>query len=99
MSKDRIELPSELEPYKQRIESTIKPYIEIKAKVDNQMSLWQSKFGGFPYLPKNIGYPTNSKGEYLLLLAQINFNEVFSLVDFPKTGILQFYILPDEYYG
>lgn len=99
MPRQKIKLPLELEPYRQKIEATLKPYIQIKERANNNLDLWQSKFGGLPYLPKGIDYPTNSKGEYLYLLAQINFSEVPNLENFPATGILQFYILPYEYYG
>ncbi len=99
MPRRKIKLPFELEPYRQKIEATLKPYIKIKERANNKLDLWQSKFGGLPYLPKEIDYPTNSKGEYLYLLAQINFSEVPNLKNFPEAGILQIYILPDEYYG
>ena len=99
MPRQKIKLPLELESYRQKIEATLKPYIKIKERANNRLDLWQSKFGGLPYLSKEIDYPTNSKGEYLYLLAQINFSEVPNLQSFPKVGILQFYILPDEYYG
>lgn len=99
MARRPIKLPFELEPYRQKIEATLKPYIKIKERANNKLDLWQSKFGGLPYLPKSINYPKNAKGEYLYLLAQINFSEVPNLKNFPTTGILQFYILPDECYG
>lgn len=52
-----IDLPNELLAYKDRIESTIKPFIEIKAKAADNLRLWQSKFGGLPYFPKDHQYP------------------------------------------
>ncbi|NES71082.1 MAG: DUF1963 domain-containing protein [Okeania sp. SIO2D1] len=58
----------------------------------NSTQWWESKFGGLPYLPRTIDYPTNKKGEYLKLLAQLNFSEMPLLENFPTQGILQFYI-------
>ena len=87
-----IDLPSELFNYKDRIKATIKPFIEIKAKSDNNLRLWQSKFSGFPYFPKGLQYPTDTKGQAMFLLAQINFSETPKLEMFPEKGILQFYI-------
>lgn len=87
-----VDLPSELLIYKDKIESTIKPFIEIKAKAENNLSLWQSKFGGLPYFPKSLQYPIDSKGKAMFLLAQINFSETPKLASFPEKGILQFYI-------
>jgi uncharacterized protein YwqG len=95
-----VELSSELEAYRKKIEATIKPYIEIKLTDNNRPTWWQSKFGGLPYLPKSFEYPKSWDGEYLYLLAQINFAEVPDLEDFPNQGILQFYLaVEDELYG
>ncbi len=87
-----VDWPSEFLPVRERIEQTARPYIEIKAKPEAQLRLWQSKFGGLPYLPKRSKYPKDASGRALLLLAQINFSETPPLEDFPTTGILQFYI-------
>ena len=91
-SKLEIELPNELLIYKEKIEATIKPFIEIKSKAEDNLRLWQSKFGGHPYFPKGLQYPTDSKGQAMFLLAQINFGETPKLESFPEKGILQFYI-------
>jgi uncharacterized protein YwqG len=88
----KIKLPSELEPFRKELEATIKPYVAIKPILSNQLTLWQSKFGGDPYFPKQLSYPTNPEGKPLYLLAQINLSEVPSLKGFPSQGILQFYI-------
>ncbi len=94
-----IELPENLEIYREKIEATIKPYLQIELTQQDKPDWWDSKFGGLPYLPKNYEYPKNSQGEYLYLLAQINFAQTPELKDFPDRGILQFYILADETYG
>ncbi|MGK7874924.1 MAG: YwqG family protein, partial [Xenococcaceae cyanobacterium] len=94
-----IELSPKLEQYREKIEATIKPYIQIKAEISDELTWWQSKFGGLPYLPKGVEYPQNPYGDYLYLLAQINFAEVPPLEGFPEKGILQFYIADDDLYG
>ena len=94
-----ISLPHELESFRSKIEATVKPFIEIKTRLVQDTSLTQSKFFGFPFLPKNISYPTTPDGDYLYLLAQINFEEVPPIEYFPSTGILQFYIAGDGRYG
>lgn len=94
------ELSAELLPYKENIERTIKSYIAIHAKRENQLTPWQSKFGGTPYLPKSTPYPKDSNNMLMLLLAQINFTETPKLDSFPQNGILQFYISNnDDLYG
>ncbi|MEQ8974015.1 MAG: pentapeptide repeat-containing protein [Coleofasciculus sp. C1-SOL-03] len=92
-------MPAILERYRDRIEATIKPYLELKLIPDQNLTWWQSKFpgkeksrGGFPYLPKGFEYPKTPDGKYLFLLAQINLAEIPHLEGFPKQGILQFYI-------
>jgi len=87
-----FELPDELLVYKERIESTIKPFVEIKARAEDNLLLWQSKFGGLPYFPRGLQYPQDSNGQAMFLLAQINFGETPILESFPEKGILQFYI-------
>ncbi|MCC3407612.1 MAG: DUF1963 domain-containing protein [Microcoleus sp. PH2017_10_PVI_O_A] len=94
-----VPLSPKLEKYRARIESTIKPYIEITIENNEPANWWQSKFGGLPYLPKGFDYPKTPHGDYLFLLAQINFSEVPHLEDFPDRGILQFYLPDDELYG
>jgi uncharacterized protein YwqG len=97
----KLEFPlsPELEKYRDRIEATIKPYIEIQTQNNDDVNWWQSKFGGLPYLPKGFEYPKTPDGKYLFLLAQINFSEVPPLDGFPDRGILQFYIADDDLYG
>lgn len=99
--KYKLEFPlsPELEKYRDRIEATIKPYIEIQTQNNDDVNWWQSKFGGLPYLPKGFEYPKTADGKYLFLLAQINFSEVPPLDGFPERGILQFYIADDYLYG
>ena len=97
----KLEFPlsPELEKYRDRIEATIKPYIEIQTQNNDDVNWWQSKFGGLPYLPKGFEYPKTPDGKDLFLLAQINFSEAPPLDGFPDRGILQFYIADDDLYG
>jgi uncharacterized protein YwqG len=98
-SKYNIVLPIALEGFRERLEATIKPYIEIQIQLAVDATLWESKFLGLPYLPITSNYPKTPQGECLYLLAQINFAEVPELEGFPKEGILQFYIAEDGMYG
>jgi uncharacterized protein YwqG len=71
-------------------------HIELSKK---EPSLFDSKFGGIPYLSKNEDIPVNNQGKQLKLLAQINFNDIKNTNIFPEKGILQFYIYSDDLYG
>ncbi|MBD2185039.1 YwqG family protein [Aerosakkonema funiforme] len=95
----KLDFPPELELFINKLEATVKPYVEIETHLRRNVSLWQSKFAGFPYLPKNFDYPKTPEGDYLYLLAQINFAEVPHLEIFPDKGILQFYLARNELYG
>lgn len=90
-----------LAPHKDQILATAKPTAEITlTRQDEGLTLWQSKVGGDPYLPKGADYPRHPAGHALTLLAQINFAEVPKLPDFPEKGILQFFIDgTDDVYG
>ena len=96
--KTTLELPAELEPFRQEIESSKKPVIKITYE-RKATDLWSSKFGGVPYLPTGYDFPKDSDGKFMHLLAQLNFEEIFDqvpyLVPFPRQGILQFYISND----
>ncbi|MBD2580313.1 YwqG family protein [Oscillatoria sp. FACHB-1406] len=94
-----LEVSENLKKYCQEIEATMKPYLEIEPIPNDNTTLWQSKFGGFPYYPVASEYPRSPQGNYLYLLAQINFSEVPPLDNFPDRGILQFYINDDDLYG
>ena len=92
-------LPEVLKPYKEKIEATLKPTVQMNLKSCDRLSLWQSKVGGQPYLPLDMAYPIDSNGNPLALLAQFNFAEIPNLPNFPSQGILQFYIATDDLYG
>ena len=55
-----------------------------------------SKFGGRPYLPAGELPPTNEKGEPLGMIAQINCAELPENDLYPATGLLQFWIDPND---
>ncbi|WP_314700254.1 YwqG family protein [uncultured Rothia sp.] len=55
-----------------------------------------SKFGGRPYLPAGESAPTNEKGEPLGMIAQINCAELPENDFYPTTGLLQFWMDPND---
>lgn len=92
-------LPQALAYHFPEIQKTAKQTVIIKAEPSEQLSIRQSKFGHYPCLPKGFAYPKDARGNYLYPLAQINFNEVPALENFPRSGYLQFYIGNDDTYG
>ena len=94
-----LNLPPALEPFRERLLQTKQPFIRIKAQPSRATSWWDSKVGGFPYLPTGVNYPTAPDGRELFFLAQFNFADMPRLAPFPEKGILQFYIYDDDLYG
>lgn len=81
------------------LEKNKKSMIKISLS-DDKPNLFQSKFGGVPYLSKNVEIPKNKKNEQLTLLAQINIEELPKNNIYPmKEGILRFWILNDDVLG
>ena len=81
------------------LEKNKKPMIKISLS-DDKPNLFQSKFGGVPYLPKDMEVPKNKENEQLTLLAQINIEELPKNNIYPmEEGMLQFWILNDDVLG
>ena len=61
--------------------------------------LFDSKFGGLPYWPPAMRYPTDSAGEKLILLAQIDLEQIGANAPLPETGLLQFFVGRGDNFG
>ena len=96
---DFTELPVALSPFKDKIQATVKPTIEMTLVPATDLTLWESRVGGIPYLPLSHDYPLDSRGIPLKLLIQLNFAQMPALTDYPQKGILQIYIGGDDLYG
>ena len=69
----------------------LKPFVP-----DAPLPQTASKFGGRPYLPAGESAPTNEAGEPLGMIAQINCADLPENDLFPSTGMLQFWINPND---
>lgn len=71
-----------------------KPRIKL-TPVRANTTVFDTKLGGIPYLPKGYEYPVVNTGEHfgkpLRFLAQLNFDKLPHIEGFPQGGILQFY--------
>lgn len=94
-----VTISSRLAAYLPQLEAVALPSIHIKAKPSERLFLFDSKFGGYPYWPKDKAYPKDSDGRYLYLLAQLNFSQIPHLEGYPEKGLLQFYVAADDMYG
>ena len=90
---DRIiaDYPEEMADYRDAFDAAAMPIAIAQGEV-GRTSVFDSKFLGTPYMPKDFEYPHDPDGRALSFLAQINFDDVPPLPDYPESGILQFYI-------
>ncbi len=94
-----LSVPNTLASYRKSIEDSVQPFVRIRTNAEADTSITGSKFGGNPYLPPDVAYPTDAEDQPLFLLAQINCADLPTLSDFPTEGLLQFYIADDDLYG
>lgn len=77
-----------------------KPMVELTPKRAENLSVFESKLGGVPYMPADFEYPKGKSGIFegrpLRLLAQLNFEKLPHIENFPEKGILQFFCSDDE---
>lgn len=88
-----------LSPFIEEFQKLETEYIEIFPVDGVKAKWWESKVGGYPYLPLDIEYPKAINGKHLLFLAQINCSELPENDWMPKKGMLQFYIYDDNNFG
>lgn len=94
--RDKEKLDAILREIKERTKTEYYKIHLVKEPTD----LYSSKLGGVPYWELSRPYPTDSKGNKLVLLAQINFEkENFEDERLPRTGLLQFFIADDDCFG
>lgn len=73
--------------------------VQIDLRAEPVPSIFESKVGGYPYWDPSKPYPTDSRGEKLALLAQIDLAALPATELLPQHGLLQFFILPGDDYG
>lgn len=88
---EKIILPPDLEPFRDQFEKTRRPYVKITTELDTNCSVFDSKFGGYPYLPNEVTFPLDKNQQPMCLLAQINWEEVPPLENYPQKGLTQFF--------
>ena len=87
----------ELEKYRREFVKIEAKSLEIEALEDN-LGIKTSKFLGIPFYPKSKVYPKDKNGKPMLLTAQLNFEEIPNLPNFPKNGILQLFLSGTGWY-
>ena len=100
------EIQERLDKLYAKIDEYVPPRMSVRLKPSRaKTTVFDSKMGGVPYLPKNMEYPKAREGEFegrpLFFLAQLNFGKLPKLEGFPTEGILQFFAgcVDDDIYG
>ena len=65
-------------------EATKKEVITIETRKEENLSLTDSKFGGYPYVPKNGHIPRDREGNPFFMVAQINYEQLPENNIYPK---------------
>ncbi|MEJ9169891.1 YwqG family protein, partial [Bacillus thuringiensis] len=91
----QLQIPKELEQYRSILEESVKPYVKVSG-TQAETTLFESKFGGYPYLPIDQEHPKDSNGQPMMLLAQLNLEEIPNIEHMPQHGMLQFFISAEE---
>ncbi|HFJ9287008.1 TPA: YwqG family protein [Bacillus toyonensis] len=91
----QLQIPKELEQYRSILEESVKPYVKVSGTLA-ETTLFESKFGGHPYLPIDQEHPKDSNGQPMMLLAQLNFEEMPHIEYMPQNGMLQFFVSADD---
>ncbi|MDG6882377.1 Domain of uncharacterised function (DUF1963) [Phocoenobacter uteri] len=73
-------------------QESLTDYIKLHLKYEENLSLFTSKIGGLPYIPKNKNAILDNEGDPMYLLVQINCEELPKNNIYPPKGILQFFV-------
>jgi len=73
-----------------------RPCYKITIDEERKPEITDSKFGGVPYWDVQEPYPTDSKGNLMALLVQINLEKANVAEPLPQKGILQVFLSIDE---
>lgn len=75
------------------------PCWKLTLQPEGPCGLLDSKVGGMPYWDPALPYPTDSQGNKMTLLAQLNFAQLGTEDPLPRAGMLQFFIGQDDGFG
>ena len=78
---------------------TAAPCWKLTLQPEGPCGLLDSKVGGLPYWDPALPYPTDSQGNKMTLLAQLNFAQLGTEAPLPAQGMLQFFIGQDDVFG
>ena len=92
-------LPDLLQPYAAAIGATVQPILGGMVIEGPPPGSAGCQLGGRPWWPRSREYPRGTDGAPLFLLIQVNFAELPALAPFPRRGLLQMFVAPDDLFG
>lgn len=98
-------IPNFLRKFKTDLKKYEREFVRIvttprKEKLlEDTLKLTDSKFLGFPFFPKSKEYPKDKAGKPMIMVAQLNFEQIPKLDDFPENGILQLFLSVSDWYN
>ena len=96
----RPKLPdSDLAEFREWFDAQTKPAIALIPDAGRPVVATGSRLGGPAWLAKGEPWPTDTKGEPMEFLAQLDMADCRLLDGYPCTGIVQFFIARDDTYG
>ena len=97
-------MPDFLKPFEADLKKYEREALKIIASpvnnypLEDKLGIKDSKFLGVPFFPADSIYPKDTNGKPMVLIAQLNFEQIPQLENFPEEGILQLFLSPDNWY-
>lgn len=82
------------------LKGAARPAVELSPLIDTPVPPEPvSSIGGMPSLPPNEGWPVDPNGRPMRFLAQVRFDQMPALPDFPGTGLMSFFVGAGSLHG
>jgi len=97
-------IPDFLKKYESELKKYEREFVKITAKpiqgniLEDSLGIQESKFLGKPFFSLDKEYPKDLNNKPMILIAQLNFEEIPKLKDYPEEGILQLFLSSDDWY-
>ncbi len=97
-------IPDFLKEFEFNLKEYEREFVKINANpreenpLDDSLDLKDSKFLGKPFFPQNRNYPKGRDGKPMVMIAQLNFEQIPTLENFPTDGILQLFFSAKGWY-
>jgi uncharacterized protein YwqG len=95
----KAQLSAAFAPLLEQLEATARPCVRLQIEAHPPEAVWSSCLGRVSFWPVEQAWPTDHQGRPLFGLLQLNLAELPKLPDWPSSGILQFFVSDDAFWG